>query len=86
MEKRAEYQMAVRQNASDVGEFKFKNPGYAEQVLRGLVHSGYEVTIKEVYVDLTPEELREMEINRSRSGSCAPTYQGEEAECCEPRG
>jgi hypothetical protein len=42
--------------------FDFNHAGHCEQVLRGFVHSGHEVTIKEVteIKEVTPEEYDEM--------------------------
>jgi hypothetical protein len=38
----------------------FKSEHYAEHVLRGLIHSGYTVTIREAIIDY-PEGLRELD-------------------------
>lgn len=39
--------------------FQINQDHHAEQILRGLVHSGYAVTIKETTVPLTKEEMEE---------------------------
>lgn len=48
---------------SDLSNLKFHSSGHAEQVLRGLVHSGFKVSIEEVkeILNVTPELLEELQ-------------------------
>jgi hypothetical protein len=52
------YKLTVT-GANGAAEFRFNHAGHCEQVLRGFVHSGHEVTIKEVteIKEVTQEEL-----------------------------
>src|SRR5690554_5191941 len=55
--------------------FNFNHAGHCEQVLRGLVHSGYQVTISEVVEE---RKVTQDEINRYRAEDINWRYVNEE--------
>ncbi|MDD5065003.1 MAG: hypothetical protein PHQ35_09650 [Phycisphaerae bacterium] len=66
-------------------EFKFKFAGHCEQVLRGLVHSGYVVTIKEVSEVRT---VSQDEIEKYRAENVNWSYVNDQkisGDCCTPQ-
>lgn len=75
---------------ADGKEFKFNHAGQCEQVLRGLVHSGYTVTIQEVseIKQVSEEELLVMREDGANFDIIDRPYSGEKAciapEACTP--
>lgn len=59
MPKKREYILAFTAHNDEECTIKCDQDHYAEQILRGLVHSGYTVTIKEVFREMTAEEAKE---------------------------
>lgn len=66
---------------SQVVKLRFKNDYNAEQVLRGLYHDGYTVTVKEEQVELTDEEMRRTGLYPNLPEAAPPTRIGQDDRC-----